>query len=638
MPNLPRPALLFLLMSACEVRRVVVPGVDGGASPTGPCPRLHVSAETLSWREVSTDGTTPQSIGITNLCSGQEEMTLAITLLPSSSEAFSFVVGQTHLAPGESTVLVASFSPRDLERHSGIIEVLSDAPEEGLVQIALDGQAVADGDGDGHDAQAVGGDDCNDTDPDIHPDADEIWADGLDNDCDGSIDQLGPEAAVGWLRGQPGEALGYRSSASTGDLTGDGVPDIIAGGWNLGEEAEQGAVYVLDGIDHLELAGSIDGYALAIIEGAAAESRTGSLDPIQGDHDGDGVADLYMVGSDLINADDGNRAGAVYLGGPALSGPLSPAEASITLSGADSLTSITGLGSIDFDGDGLDELFLGDWYDGWTFSGRVYGLLGATVAEGGDFPLGWAADLTWQGDNAEDRLGCALGGGDLDGDGYDDLLMSSPQADLGGTNTGSVFLVHGAAEPAPSGTIEDLYDAQIHGEVPWGQLGWMARPIVADLDGDGAAELVVSSPTLGRVHLWLGTTALEGVISGDDADIEILGESADLFGLTLARGDADGDGLTDLVVGAPDASAPEAVASSADQEGEVYIFTGRDMVLGSLGSSAATVALHGVSSGDLFGLSLGMADLDGDHQDELLVAGPGAGTSQQGYLWIFDGG
>jgi hypothetical protein len=33
-----------------------------------------------------------------------------------------------------------------------------------------------------------------------------------------------------------------------------------------------------------------------------------------------------------------------------------------------------------------------------------------------------------------------------------------------------------------------------------------------------------------------------------------------------------------------------------------------------------------------------MADLDGDHQDELLVAGPGAGTSQQGYLWIFDGG
>jgi hypothetical protein len=631
--------LLLCCLSACEARRVVVSPADTAPPDAAACPVLFVSSEAMSWEGVSTDGTVPQTIGITNLCAGSGDLAMVFTFEGNSSEAFTFVVGDTLLDPGESTVLVASFSPDDLEVHSAVVRVASNAPGDDAYVI-LSGQAVADSDGDGHDAQGVGGDDCNDTDPDIHPDAQEIWADGLDNDCDGNIDQLGVDDASAWLRGGASTLLGYRRSLAVGDLTGDGVPDIVAGGWFYGgTESTRGGVRLLSGTELDSFAGSIDGYELAVFEGAASESRTGTLSSRLGDHDGDGVQDLFLVASDVYNADDGNKAGAVYLGGEGLEGTLTPADAAITLSGSESFYSLTSAVHLDHDGDGLDDIFVGDWYSGWSFGGRVYGFMAASLQDGGDYALQWDGDSSWYGRSSYDRLGCAIGGGDLNGDGYDELIMSAPNADVGGDDTGSCFVINGAASVQEGGYPESHYDLQIRGSSDEDQLGWIAQPQVADFDGDGTMDLAIGSPNAGTVHLWFAAASLENVVDANSADVSILGEGADTFGLTLEQGDVDGDGVTDLLVGAPDFINPNPYTggSDADQPGEVYVFTGRTLETGQIGSGTASVLIGGVSDGDLFGLSMALGDFTGDGQDELLVAGPGAGSSQQGYIWVFDG-
>ncbi len=458
-----------------------------------------------------------------------------------------------------------------------------------------------DGDGFGDPARPVGSGcdlapgtsatptDCDDTDPDIHPGAAETWYDGVDQDCDGD-DQ---------------------------DADGDGFAAQVVGGQDC-DDAEPTV-----NPDAIELCGNgvdddCDGVAdpcaaAAMVEGAAAGDRAGIAVAGLGDIDGDTLAD-WLVGGDHAGA---GGAGAAWV----LSGPLSG-----TASLADQLQ-LTGpedgghlghavAGPGDLDGDGLGDLLVAapdaDG-GGGSGSGAVW-LLSGPLSAGGDVDsLAWGLLV---GEDADDRAGSAVAGaGDINGDGWLDLVVGASNADPASTRSGSVYLVHGPV----SGTLDLwLADGKVAGESAGDEAG-AALAGVGDVDGDGLDDVLVGAPQQrgggdwpGAGYLLLGPgTALSDL---GDAHAKLVGTApADRAGAAVGRaGDVDGDGYFDLLVGAPERDL------GGSGSGAAYLVLGP--VSGERDLSASDLVVSGASPEDRAGVAvLGDVDLDGDGRVDLLV-------------------
>lgn len=142
---------------------------------------------------------------------------------------------------------------------------------------------------------------------------------------------------------------------------------------------------------------------------------------------------------------------------------------------------------------------------------------------------------------------------------------------------------------------------------------------VGDIDGDGLDDVLVSGQPdedRGKAWLVLGKN-LSGSMSLDDADIVLTGEAeGDKAGWTTAAGDLDGDGVPDLIVGAP----------NARDSGAVYIIYGSGLTA-DLELGDADVILEGAGSNSSAGSAVASGDLDGDGKDDLLVGASGGAGS-----------
>jgi hypothetical protein len=351
-----------------------------------------------------------------------------------------------------------------------------------------------------------------------------------------------------------GEALGDHagiSVAGPGDVDGDGINDILVGAYDTDYGGSgAGSAYLVAG----PVSGELDlDEAVARLDGESAGDQAGYTVAGPGDVDGDGIADL-LVGA-FENDDNGAASGAVYL----FEGPVTgnyrlwAADARILgeLGGDQAGWALSGAG--DVDGDGLNDMLIGapfEHSDG-VYTGAAYLVLGAPR---GTFDL-TERDAKLKGATSGDLAGYSVaGGGDLNGDGYADLVVGAPESDLGGSASGAVFVVHG-----PVSNERDLSTAEtiLVGENTDDQAG-SSVSIASDVDGDGIDDLLVGArlddteaSDAGAAYIVRGLTT--GSLDLGTQAGKVLGANIDDWaGSAVAGlGDVNDDGFGDMAVGAP---------------------------------------------------------------------------------------
>jgi hypothetical protein len=186
------------------------------------------------------------------------------------------------------------------------------------------------------------------------------------------------------------------------------------------------------------------------------------------------------------------------------------------------------------------------------------------------------------------------------------------------------------AQAAPSFALNLIPIRSYDGTVADGQFG-AAAVVVGDMDGDGLAEFAVAANydtttggSAGRVFIFRG-----GSHVGDPPVWHIDGLAGEFLGSALApAGDQDGDGLADLLIGAPSGS-----DATPNAPGRVILFYGSNPI-----GTRTPLVLTGDDPDDRFGSSLAfLGNFDGDTKPDFAVGAPGA-SIEQGYVRVFHGG
>ena len=515
--------------------------------------------------------------------------------------------GAVGLAPNDDDCndLIVSINP-------GAAEVWYDGVDQDC-----DGGSDFDLDRDGFDD----GYDCDDADPLISPAAVEICDDGVDNNCDTLTDPCAVFAVLAAEAG--GDEAGYALCAA-GDVTGDGVLDILVGApYQDSAATGAGAAYIVAG----PVTGDVSLADALRLDGVAVGDAAGWSLGAGADLDGDGYTDL-LVGAYRADASSGETGGAYLLSGPLTAG--GSLSAGLALMG-ESVGDVAGwqvaLGG-DVDQDGQADLLIAA-PEAASRAGRVYLLAGPVTTS---MRL-WGAALTLEGESAGDAAGYAAAfAGDVDGDGGTDLVVGAPSHSSGGYE-GAAYIFFGDDGLTGSVSLGDA-DGTWIGTSGGDQAG-LAVAALGDLDGDGYGDLLVGAPgsdggasESGAAYLILGPASGENDLADAAARLEGVQED-DAAGSSLAAaGDVDGDGYGDLLVGAPGSD------HTASGAGAAYLVLGPVSGLWSLG--AVDAVAYGLAAGDALGTAVAGADLDADGWGDLLLAAPnevGGGT-----VWLLPGG
>jgi len=285
------------------------------------------------------------------------------------------------------------------------------------------------------------------------------------------------------------------------------------------------------------------------------------------------------------------------------------------------------LASGDVDGDGASDLIVGAWfmdtvvvlYGGNAIGSRRTIVRGGIVGE--QFGFAVAA------------FGFALAAGDINKDGFADILIGAP---LGGPNGAGVVYVFLGGKSLSGRPNVMLPNPHPPANPEIADPTFASSLAVADLNGDGYADIIVGSPNTstsdpmesrpGRVYIYFGGPTLN---SAPDLILqEPDPQAASAFGYALAVGDLNGDGTADLAV-----SAIGATVGNRQRAGRVYLFYGGPAI-----GPNPNLILEPPSpeAGAEFGTAMAIGDLNKDGKPDLAVGAPGA-SRRAGQVFLYLG-
>lgn len=308
----------------------------------------------------------------------------------------------------------------------------------------------------------------------------------------------------------------------------------------------------------------------------------------------------------------------------------------------------------DFDGDGYPDLAIGvpnEAQGGFANAGMVMVFYGSP---GGLNTTDWEqfsqSSVAGMANEANDLFGQALAAGDFDDDGRDDLAVGVPNQDVNGVaNSGAVAIFYGSAGGLfPTTTA--LFTQQLlaaAGNEANDQFGITLAS--GDLDGDDADDLAIGTPYEDGAAVDSGAIA---VVYGSAIGLTGVGfdfldqsnasgsasEANDRFGFSLATGDVDGDGDSELVVGVPYEG-----AGALTDTGMVVVLKGSSAGLPAGATTYFQTAVPGEAqeAGDRFGFAVAVGDFNGDGYADVAASAPHedqGGATDSGNVAVLHGG
>jgi hypothetical protein len=451
-----------------------------------------------------------------------------------------------------------------------------------------------------------------------------------------------------------------------GDINGDGIDDLIIGApFADPNGGASGQSYVVfgrrDGFgDSLDLS-SLNGSNGFVLNGIGAGNLSGRSVSEAGDINGDGINDL-IIGADSADP-NGNDSGESYV----VFGRREGFEASLELADLNGRNgfSISGANTGDFsgrsvnqagdvNGDGIDDLIIGAYLAdsgdrgsngvSYVVFGRRDGFESNLDLASLDGTNGVAIHGIETGDFSGRSVSHA---GDINGDGIDDLMIGAPLADSNAANSGESYVVFGRR----GGFGANLELSDLNGRNGFviegdrrGDYSGSAVSHAGDINGDGIDDLIIGASSAdpngsnsgksyvvfgrrGGFEASLDLSSLNGsngfVING----IGVLHFSGNAIS---SAGDINGDGIDDLIVGAPFAD------PNGSDSGESYVVFGRNggfdasLELSSLDGSNGFM-ISGIDTSDRSGVSVsGAGDVNGDGVDDLIIGADSADPNGNG--------